>query len=96
MSKLGWWHVNFDLTLDFVNNMQLSEILAGYYVDGLTITLEDAENDEDARVIFTLEYSTDGVAEGDNSATADFEFIEFGLANVLEFDLIINSAIDAE
>lgn len=87
---------NFDLTLDFVNNMQLSEILAGYYVDGLTITLEDAENDEDARVIFTLEYSTDGVAGGDNSATADFEFIEFGLANVLEFDLIINSAIDAE
>lgn len=87
---------NFDLTLDFVNNMQLSDILAGYYVDGLTITLEDAENDEDARVIFTLEYSTDGVAGGDNSATADFEFIEFGLANVLEFDLIINSAIDAE
>lgn len=86
---------NFDLSLDFVNNMQLSEALAGFYVDGLTITLEDAEFDEEARVIFTLEYSTDGVVGGENSASVDFEFVEFGLANIMEFDMILADAIDA-
>ena len=86
---------NFDLSLDFVNNMQLDEVLAGLYVDGLTITLEDAELDEEAKVIFTLEYSSDGVVSGENSATVDFEFVEFGLANIMEFDMILANAIDA-
>ena len=86
---------NFDLTLDFVENMQLSETLAGLYIDGLTITLEDAENYEDVRIVFTLEYSSDGVVGGENSGSADFEFIEFGLANILEFDRVIASAQDA-
>ncbi len=86
---------NFELTLDFVENMQITESLAGYYIDGLTITLEDNIETENAKVTFVLEYSTDGVAGGENSAIAEFEFIEFGLANILEFDKILENAIDA-
>lgn len=87
---------NFELTLDFAENMQVAESLAGYYIDGLTITLEDATENENAKVTFILEYSTDGVSGGVNSGTGEFEFIEFGLANILEFDKILESAIDAQ
>ena len=84
---------NFDLSLDFIDNMQIRDSLAGYRIDSLTITLEDAEEDENAKVIFTLEYSVPNTVG--ESETADFEFVQFGMANILEFDRILAQAEDA-